>query len=274
MISLCIGAWQFNIECTPAEMNDAVARRYAPFVVAPRAECHLVVEAEFLPAASIDTRQQGLLNARVVPFADDYLLDEPEINGTISLIRQRASLRLSSSEPLRDLEYFLRIVVALFAYEQGGLLIHGAALAVGDWAHVFIGRSGSGKSTVVALSPHAAALGDDLVLLRQDAGGWVVHGTPFWNWQAGDRSGQTLHARLRGIYKLVQSDQVRLSPLSAGAATAELMVNCPIVNGVEALIPGLVTVCRQLALATPVQSLHFRKDATFWRLLEREKATV
>lgn len=273
MITLCLGGWRIRLGCSPAGIADAAAERYAPFIVQD-SPADLEVQADFLPPVDGSPFQHGLLEARLVASSGGYLLDEPEIRGTIELSRGRASLRLSSSDPQRDLEYFLRIVVALVAHERGGLLLHAAGLVYNDRGRVFIGRSGSGKSTVVALSSHAAALGDDLMILRPDSTGWLVYGTPFWNWRTGNRLAQTRHARLYGIYKLVQSLEVRLSPMSPAAATAELVVNCPIVNGVDGLVGEVMMRCRQLAAAVPVQSLEFRKDATFWRVIEADKTTT
>lgn len=272
---LCLGGWRLAVVCDPPAVAAAAAQRYAAFTAGATAgPPDLTLTVTFLPATEDAHSQHPLLETRLVVAGTDYLLDAPDIRGRIELTDQRASLRLPSCDPLRDLEYYLRIVMAALAYQRGGLLVHGAALVLDGQAHLFIGQSGSGKSTVVALSPHAVALGDDLVLLRPTAQGWQAYGTPFWNWQAGQRAGQTSQGALRGIYKLVQSPEVRLEPLPRAAAVAELAANCPIVNDVPEWWPGLLGVCRELASAVPVQRLFFRKDNAFWNVIAGGSTTA
>jgi hypothetical protein len=189
---------------------------------------------------------------------------------------------LRSIEPVREIEYFLRIALALFVLERDGLLVHCAALkrpgalwTRGDAGPVFlfVGQSGSGKSTVVSLS-HAAgravALGDDLILLRREGAGWCAYGTPFWNFETAAREGQLETGPVAGIYKLVQDRAVFAEPMSRAAATAELVANCPIVNDQPALLPVLFDRCREIVSTVPIRRLHFRKDDAFWDVIGHE----
>jgi len=170
-------------------------------------------------------------------------------------------------ESLGQLEYFLRIATALFAYEAGGVLIHAAGLLVDSAVQLFIGQSGSGKSTVVSLSPQTCALGDDLILIRPNASGWQAYGTPFWNQAARERGGETASGPVTGIFKLIQDRDVYVEDLPVSVAVAELLANCPVVNGIAAELPGLVSRCRVLARRIPVKALHFRKDPDFWQII-------
>jgi len=193
-----------------------------------------------------------------------------------------AALRMRSAEPAREAEYFLRIAFALFAVERDGLLIHCAALkrpglasagAGVDPVYLFVGQSGSGKSTVAAVSRamgRATALGDDLILLRREGEGWCAHGTPFWNFETVAREGQLETGLVEGIYKLVQDRAVFAEPMSRAAATAELVANCPIVNDQPALLPILIDRCREIVGTITVRRLHFRKDDAFWDVICNE----
>ena len=150
------------------------------------------------------------------------------------------------------------------------MLVHSAAVLVGAAAFLFMGQSGSGKSTVVSLSQgrdRSVALSDDLVLLRYTDNGWQVFGTPFWNLQAGARDGQTASGRAQAIYKLVQDREVFVEPMSMATAAAELLANCPIINSQPALLADLMVRCRDIAKAVGAQRLHFRKDAAFWEII-------
>jgi hypothetical protein len=112
-------------------------------------------------------------------------------------------------------------------------------------------------------------LNDDLIILRPREEGWVAYGTPFWNMEAEHRESQVASGPVAGIYRLVQDDDVYLEPVSPATAIAELVANCPVINGSPSHLAALLSRCTQLAAAVPVQRLHFRKDGTFWRVLEQ-----
>jgi hypothetical protein len=291
MFTLDLAGWRVRLACRPAGLAEAVAARYAAFATA--AAPHLVAhvgaqEAGWRSEIAIPLRgtqavcnlqsaicNPSLLDASLRRDGDIFLFDAAGVCGKINLTDGTATLTpstvlragLGSATPLADLEYFVRVLYALLAEREGGLLIHAAGLLVGGQAHLFVGQSGSGKSTVAALSPHATVLNDDLILLRSEGAGWTAYGTPFWNAETLDRGGQTAHGPLTGIYKLVQDREVYLESLSPAAAAAELVANCPVVNGDPELLPGLLARCRALAGTVPVQRLHFRKAPDFWGAL-------
>src|SRR5256885_3293464 len=61
-----------------------------------------------------------------------------------------------------------------------GFLLHAATVLRNGKAYVFFGRSGTGKSTVAALSPLGSVLTDEISLLKRIDGQWHAFGTPFW----------------------------------------------------------------------------------------------
>lgn len=265
---LNLAGWRIRLDIHPPELVAAIAPRYAPFCVPGEdGDADMIIEI----TAEETTRSGGsLLNAELTTSGVNFLLDGPQFCGMISPLEGRASLRVTSDAVAREIEYFLRIVVSLFAYHAGGLLIHCAGLKAGAGVHLFAGQSGSGKSTIVSLSAasrRATALGDDLVLLRRKARDWWAYGTPFWNLETVDRDGQLDSGPVLAIYKLVQDRGVFVAPMSAGAATAELAANCPIANSQPALLTGLLDRCRDIAGAVRVERLHFRKDDSFWDVI-------
>jgi hypothetical protein len=266
MIRLSLAEWIVELAVEPRALAEQVEQRYAPFACADNvADLRITISLE----ASGDAAH-SLLQAPVVAKQEEYLLDAREFYGMIAPLRGQAELRMRSDAPAREVEYFLRVALALFAWSRGGLLAHGAAIRDGEAAFLFIGQSGSGKSTLVSMSrgrQGTVALGDDLVLLKPAGGSWQVYGTPFWNQQSGMREGQTASAPLKAIYKLVQDRDVFVEPMSSATAAAELLANCPIVNSQGALLPELMQRCRELARAVATQKLHFRKDDAFWDVI-------
>lgn len=272
MTTLGIAGWRIRLRCAPEALAQGVARRYAAFAVDDAGPPDLTLDAcAGSPGPAPVSTSRTVLEARLRAEGPDYLLDASGICGRIVPSQRQASLQFNSADPQVDLEYFLRIACALLAYQGGGLLVHGAALMRDGAVSLFIGQSGSGKSTVVALSPEAVALGDDMVILRPTSAGWTAYGTPFWNATTLNRAGQTHAGRLAGIYKLIQDREVYLEPLRSAAAAAELVANCPVVNGDTAALAGLLARCRRLAADVPVQRLHFRKDPDFWDCLARNQ---
>jgi len=263
LTTIDLAGWRVRVMCRPAALAAAVAARYAAFATSAGP---VALEAQVTLDGALRAEPGPEIALRCL--RNEYLFDVSGFSGTINFASGRARLALSSAAPLEDVEYFLRIVYALVADREGGLLIHAAGLSTGEGIHLFIGQSGSGKSTVVALSPQATALGDDLILLRPDPDGWIAHGTPFWNAETLGRAGQRSSGPLVGIYRLVQDRTVCVEPLSPAAAAAELVANCPVVNGLADRLPGLLARCRALAQAVPVARLHFRKDPDFWGVLE------
>jgi len=275
---LQLAGWHIHIICTSPELAEQAAVRYAAFAGPPAAATDADLTVEVQPAdgasaaapgtlpAAIE-RGRALLHAPVRVTGGIYLLDAAGIHGRIVPGDWQAQLQYCGSVALSELEYFLRIACALRAFHAGGLLVHAAGLQVSGAVYLFIGQSGSGKSTVVALSQEAVALGDDLILLRPSPDGWQAYGTPFWNLGARVRCSAARCGPLAGIYKLVQDPDVYVEPLPLPVAVAELVANCPVVNGLAPDLPELVSRCRTLACAAPPMALHFRKDPGFWQLI-------
>jgi hypothetical protein len=188
---LNLAGWHVRLDIDPPALGAAIAQRYAPFHSPNSGEV-----AEFIVEISAEATTEAsasVLNTKLTTNKDIFLLDDSHFYGMIAPDQGRASLHIRSDAVARETEYFLRVALALFAFHSGGLLVHCAALKAGAHAYLFIGQSGSGKSTVVSLSRagrRATALGDDLILIRQEDQGWWAYGTPFWNLETKDREGQ------------------------------------------------------------------------------------
>lgn len=265
--TLRLADWHFALDCQPDAFRAAVTSRYADFLTAGPAEPDVVIAAE-ADQSDVTTDARDLLAAQLTPLEDHYRLDMPGVCGILDMKYRRVALSLKGAVPLEALEYALRITVAISAFYSDGLLLHAAGVLDGGQVRLFIGQSGSGKSTVAAFAGERAVLGDDLILLRPVGGRWHAFGTPFWNPDAAARGGQTASGPVVAIYKLVKDQAVFVSTLPPAAATAELMANCPVVNGRPEWAASLLARCRRLAADVPVQQLHFRRDDSFWAALQ------
>jgi len=164
-----------------------------------------------------------------------------------------------------DIGYFLRVVLAVQAFARGGMLFHAAGVLHRGKGYALFGVSGSGKTTAAHFSAPDPVLNDDLLLLWPSAEGWQMYATPF-----GKRRGDVRRASLRGLLRLVKDHDVFLAPLSPGQALGELASNTPVLSADPLWLPEVLSRWEALLTETPVYALHFRRDPTFWEVLDAE----
>jgi hypothetical protein len=234
---------------------ERIALRYAAFLLPETGACEAEVSIT-LEDEVLDGEQSAVLGVR-----DGAVV-------RIDLTVWQAMLRLRNTNALWAVEGLLKLICAYLALSHGGLLFHCAGLLRDGQVYLFTGRSGSGKTTVVALSPAAAALNDDMVVLRPEGDGWRAYGTPFWNVDTVARTGQTASGPVTGIFRLVQDRSDFVESVSPAVALSELVANCPVVNGDPVALPTVLERCRRLATTVPLQRLHFRRSPDFWAAVQ------
>lgn len=265
MTTLAIAGWRIRLECDHPRLVERVAVRYAAFLAPDEGAYDATVTVTVDPHLA----HFGRLKATAMRRGGLSVLDKVGAYGMIILQQWQMLLDVSDEIVERPLEHALKYLMAYLALQHGGLLFHCAGLLIGGQVYLFTGRSGSGKSTVVALSPQAVALNDDMVLLRPDGLAWRAFGTPFWNADTTRRDGQTASGAVTGIYRLVQDRREYVEPVTTAVAASELVANCPVVNGDPVKLPVVMDRCRQLATVVPLRRLHFRKTPDFWELVQR-----
>ncbi|MHB1295218.1 MAG: phosphoenolpyruvate carboxykinase (ATP) [Anaerolineae bacterium] len=153
-------------------------------------------------------------------------------------------------------------------------LVHGCGVVVDGQGYLFIGPSGAGKSTVASLAGTRRVLNDETVALRAEPGGFRIAGTPFLGDIECPTSGwHPLHA----VLMLRQSLVVGLQPLSAGEAFGRFLpqvlstrpINAPqLPVRPESRIADRADLAAAAVRALPMYELCFRRDDTFWPLVE------
>jgi hypothetical protein len=178
-------------------------------------------------------------------------------------------------EFLGVVENHLRLVVAYHLLAMGGVLLHSSGLVhrESQGAHLFLGPSGAGKTTVARLGRERglAVLSDDMnaVLPTGDGTGATVCRVPF----AGDPTltdpGISPEDRLplRTLARLRQGRASRLSTLEPAAALAALAACAPFVNRDPHRQVALLENLAALQRAVPPVELEFPKTGGFWPLL-------
>jgi hypothetical protein len=166
------------------------------------------------------------------------------------------------------IENFFRVLVAYQLTHCGGVLLHSAAFACEDRAHVVFGPSGAGKSTSAGIALEAGweVLSDDMNALLPGPQGWRVEKLPF----AGDL-GQTPSRvgpyPLAGLHWLQQAATHAMQALPAAVALARLLACAPTINEDPYRLDDLLHNLTHLLTQVGAGSLDFARDAGFLPLL-------
>ncbi|MBI3663799.1 MAG: hypothetical protein HY234_12225 [Acidobacteria bacterium] len=176
-----------------------------------------------------------------------------------------SAARISGVQSEYTVDSLLRVLLSMILLPRRGFLLHAATVEREGQAHIFMGHSGAGKSTVAGLSPAGAPLTDEISLLRCEAGGWRAHGTPFWGeFRSGDRN---CSLPVAGIYALVQAPENRLEKISPREALRGLLANVLFFAGNRASREQLLGIASECAQALPFYRFHFKRDSSFWEVL-------
>lgn len=166
-------------------------------------------------------------------------------------------------------ENYFRVLVAYRLLTLGGVLLHSAGVVSRGRAHIFLGPSGAGKTTIsrLSLATGRTVLSDDINALCPDSEGIAqAEKLPF----AGEL-GRTPAPRssypLQSINRLRQGEDA-LRPLTKAEAIATLISCAPFVNGDSWRLDRLMENLTGLVGSFPTQELTFAKAGTFWSLLE------
>jgi len=272
-LTLEIGPLRFSLDGLSSDQAIDLARRYQPFVTQGSGPVDLSIRflkagvPAFLalPVGASEVYRMGTRSA-----GGRMTLWSYEFAGWIESPSGRAVLALVRSEGEwfdRGLENFLRVATASFMVERGGFLLHASCVVRGGRAYVFFGPSGSGKTTVTWLSPGNKVLSDDLTLVVPGRDGYEAAGIPFG--MAHHRTPDTNASfPIASFNRLVQSPSVAREKIDGARALAELAGSIPFVMQDTGQAEKAITVAGRALRSVQAYRLKFRKDDTFWSLIE------
>lgn len=133
-------------------------------------------------------------------------------------------------QPYRRADWYLEInaIHCLLAEKLASyqvLLLHGSAICMDGQAYVFTAPSGTGKSTHTRLwrevfGERAWVINDDKPLIRIEAGGVTVYGSP---WDGKHHLSCNAFAPLKAIVELSRDTENRIIPMQTADAFAVVM---------------------------------------------------
>lgn len=174
---------------------------------------------------------------------------------------------------LGTLENVFRVIVAYRLLERGGMLLHSAGVVWNGAAHLFVGPSGAGKTTIARLGLGAGleVLSDDLNAVVSCNGTVVAEKLPF----AGDLGRTPTRGErfpLAGVFRVHKGESNAFEASSAASAVAAMIAAAPFLNADPGCADQLVRNAEAVAARVATGQLRFARDGGFWDLLPRSPA--
>jgi hypothetical protein len=183
--------------------------------------------------------------------------------------------KLNKELLLARISMYVFLFATYWYVSHGGLLLHGAAMAMNQNGYLFLGKGGAGKSTTAALSASVgvSVLSDDLAfVIMQGLDGYELAAAP----------GQTsrystdplLRPQLKGVFLLFKDTQDKIVPVSQLVTANAIFRSFEWNHWVDHMPPTALTLAFQttcdIARHIPGYELHFRKSPDFWKLIDEQ----
>jgi len=159
-------------------------------------------------------------------------------------------------EAVREaIQAFVRACLQCRLMEEEGTFMHAAGVSWEGNGYVFTGHTRAGKTTLSREFPTETVLGDDLVVVRKNRGGFTLYGTPW----PGREGGTVAYggAPLRAVFNLHPELETGLYRQSPAEALAELATNAPRLEHAEEE-SKLLAAFSSLVQAVPIYRLSLR----------------
>lgn len=253
----------------PFEVGEAAAEKK----VFEFAECALPSVAESAEFLEEELNDMGLTRLFRVPggyrvelrYAADG--DPHVMETTPDFSSVRASVRWDDRYAGLALSSMLRIVFAQAVLPYGAVSLHASVVVYDGLAFLFMGKSGTGKSTHSALwlkhVPGSWLLNDDNPVVRMTGGRVVAYGSP---WSGKTPCYVNRSAPVAGMVRLRQASHNRFLPREDVAAFATLLPACSVLRQDGMLYDALCDVLVRMAEDVTVGELECLPDSDAVRL--------
>jgi len=146
------------------------------------------------------------------------------------------------------------------------ILIHSCGIIKEDSGYLFVGKSGSGKSTIAELSKNYCVLNDEITMIELDKEKPVIHSTPFNGYFKAKTKGSSA---LKAIFFLEHAESHRVSIEKVSIAVKNLFQEIVPVIGLEEEInhethTTMLNYATIITQKIPVYKLEFSPDPGFW----------
>lgn len=176
---------------------------------------------------------------------------------------------LRVSPMLADSVNAVMFVLSQLLADSGGLLLHGCAVERDGVTVLFIGRSGSGKTTMARLCrPDTCFADDGVVVVRQD-NQFMVHSSPFCQIEETDKSVNGHRGTIQKILLLEKQSFDRVSELEKHAMMRFMLQHA--IHFFKYMDDGSARkgfeTVRMLLQSLPTYRLQFTRYTDVWNLI-------
>lgn len=165
---------------------------------------------------------------------------------------------------LEGIENTFRVTAAYRLLQLGGALLHSAAVVVAGRAYLFLGPSGTGKTTIATNASAAgfAVLSDDMNAVAPSREGTMVEKLPFAGLLGTDPA-PAQPFRLGGVYRLRQAPHLALRPVGHAEMVGYAAACAPYLNADPHRTPALLEALASLLRQVPRGVLEVARDTPF-----------
>jgi hypothetical protein len=239
-------------------INNDIKEKYVHFLV--EEEPDILVETQiitefmagdnFLP----DIRHEDHLS----------LIERPDFHARYDGKTGACSLKLKDS--IYSFESFCRIFLTDYLLRRDGFLLHATALIRKEKGYIFTGASGSGKSTIGALSPDNILLSDEIIIVRKMERRYRVYGTPFISkFMTG---GVNRGIDVDKLFYLNKSPKHFTEKLSEKAALSKFLGNTVFFSRSKSDNMQIFLICSDFISSVPSFDLYFKPENSVWQVIE------
>lgn len=188
---------------------------------------------------------------------DSHIQDPNELR-CVSINKRRLVVYVGNTKPA-PVAGAIGCLLSQLLVENGGLLLHGAFLLHNGLAHVFLGKPGAGKSTIVHNVSGVQPVHEEKVAVRRRRGKWWAHGVPLLDNKG--KTGKNVSAPLAALYLIEKSNSLRRDPLEKREVLFEMPYHVVLpMNDTESRRMAFENLF-SLANSVSLWRLRFRRDS-------------
>lgn len=158
---------------------------------------------------------------------------------------------------------FLMMIYTFATAGQGTLMVHASVIQYNGYGYLFLGKSGTGKSTHTRLwlrhIEGCRLLNDDnpVVAIDPHTGQVIVYGTP---WSGKTPCYLNESVPVRGFIRLEQAQENSINRLTSAYAFAALLPSCSCLKQDSVIYNGIIDTVTDIATRIPIYNLRCLPD--------------